>query len=203
MTSASGSRPNLAWSASHPATAPGTVTVWIPSTGISEKPRALNPPDVSPVAAQPPAFKPWIAPFDSAIITNRSPPMPFISGSTTPMTALAAMAASTAWPPRSSIWAPAWAASGWLAATMPSRVAILERPARIFILRKYYTLGAMPGRHFLQIPGPTNVPDRVLRAIAQPTIDNRGPDFSKLVKSTLDSLRKIFQTAGQVVVYPA
>jgi len=61
----------------------------------------------------------------------------------------------------------------------------------------------MPGRHFLQIPGPTNVPDRVLRAIAQPTIDHRGPEFSKLVKSTLDSLRKIFQTNGQIVVYPS
>jgi alanine-glyoxylate transaminase/serine-glyoxylate transaminase/serine-pyruvate transaminase len=61
----------------------------------------------------------------------------------------------------------------------------------------------MPGRHFLQIPGPTNVPDRVLRAIAQPTIDHRGPEFSKLVKSSLDSLKKVFQTAGPVVIYPS
>jgi alanine-glyoxylate transaminase / serine-glyoxylate transaminase / serine-pyruvate transaminase len=61
----------------------------------------------------------------------------------------------------------------------------------------------MPGRHFLQIPGPTNVPDRVLRAIAQPTVDHRGPEFSKLVKSTLESLKKVFQTAGPVVVYPS
>jgi alanine-glyoxylate transaminase / serine-glyoxylate transaminase / serine-pyruvate transaminase len=59
------------------------------------------------------------------------------------------------------------------------------------------------GRHFLQIPGPTNVPDRVLRAIAQPTIDHRGPEFAEL---TLDLLRRIgpvFGTAGPVVIYPS
>jgi len=61
----------------------------------------------------------------------------------------------------------------------------------------------MPGRHFLQIPGPTNVPDRVLRAIAQPTIDHRGPAFSKLVKATAETLKSIFQTAGPVVIYPS
>jgi alanine-glyoxylate transaminase/serine-glyoxylate transaminase/serine-pyruvate transaminase len=60
-----------------------------------------------------------------------------------------------------------------------------------------------PGRHFLQIPGPTNVPDRVLRAIAQPTIDHRGPAFAALAREVLDGLRFVFQTAGPVVVYPA
>src|SRR5262245_4000562 len=60
-----------------------------------------------------------------------------------------------------------------------------------------------PGRHFLQIPGPTNVPDRVLRAIAQPTIDHRGPAFAALAREVLDGLRFVFQTAGPVVVSPA
>ena len=61
----------------------------------------------------------------------------------------------------------------------------------------------MPGRHFLQIPGPTNVPDRVLRAIAQPTVDHRGAAFAAIVRDALDSLRQVFQTAGAVVVYPS
>ncbi len=58
------------------------------------------------------------------------------------------------------------------------------------------------GRHFLQIPGPTNVPDRVLRAMAQTTIDHRGPEFAKLGKEVLEGLRPIFKTSGPVVVYP-
>jgi alanine-glyoxylate transaminase/serine-glyoxylate transaminase/serine-pyruvate transaminase len=60
-----------------------------------------------------------------------------------------------------------------------------------------------PGRHFLQIPGPTNVPDRVLRAIDAPTIDHRGPDFAQLGLEVLDGLREVFRTSGPVVVYPA
>src|SRR6188474_2467956 len=59
------------------------------------------------------------------------------------------------------------------------------------------------GRHFLQIPGPTNVPDRVLRAIAQPTIDHRGPAFARMAREALDGLRHICQTSGAVVVYPS
>jgi alanine-glyoxylate transaminase/serine-glyoxylate transaminase/serine-pyruvate transaminase len=59
------------------------------------------------------------------------------------------------------------------------------------------------GRHFLQIPGPTNVPDRVLRAIDNPTMDHRGPDFGKLGHEILESLRGVFKTAGPVIVYPA
>ena len=59
------------------------------------------------------------------------------------------------------------------------------------------------GRHFLQIPGPTNVPDRVLRAIDSPTIDHRGPDFGRLGLEILGNLRAIFQTKGPVVIYPA
>jgi alanine-glyoxylate transaminase/serine-glyoxylate transaminase/serine-pyruvate transaminase len=59
------------------------------------------------------------------------------------------------------------------------------------------------GRHFLQIPGPTNVPDRVLRAIDHPTIDHRGPEFQQLGLRVLSGIRKIFQTKQPVVIYPA
>ena len=61
----------------------------------------------------------------------------------------------------------------------------------------------MAGRHFLQIPGPTNVPDRVLRAIDQPTIDHRGPEFADLGKRCLAGMKRIFRTSGEVVIYPA
>ena len=59
------------------------------------------------------------------------------------------------------------------------------------------------GRHFLQIPGPTNVPDRVLRAIDRPTIDHRGPAFQVLTREVLDGLRQVFQTDSPVVVFPS
>jgi len=58
------------------------------------------------------------------------------------------------------------------------------------------------GRHFLQIPGPTNVPDRVLRAIDQPVIDHRSAEFAKLGSEVLDGMRSIFQTTGHVIIYP-
>ena len=60
-----------------------------------------------------------------------------------------------------------------------------------------------PGRHFLQIPGPTNVPDRVLRAIDRATIDHRGPEFGRLGREVLDGLKQIFRTEGPIVIYPA
>jgi alanine-glyoxylate transaminase/serine-glyoxylate transaminase/serine-pyruvate transaminase len=59
------------------------------------------------------------------------------------------------------------------------------------------------GRHFLQIPGPTNVPDRVLRAISMPTIDHRGPEFAAMVTDLLPRLRAIFDSSGPVVIYPS
>jgi alanine-glyoxylate transaminase/serine-glyoxylate transaminase/serine-pyruvate transaminase len=59
------------------------------------------------------------------------------------------------------------------------------------------------GRHFLQIPGPTNVPDRVLRAIDRPTIDHRGSAFSKLAREVLAGLQRVFRTKQPVVVFPA
>jgi len=58
------------------------------------------------------------------------------------------------------------------------------------------------GRHFLQIPGPTNVPDTVLRAIDQQTIDHRGPEFQRLGLKVLADIRKVFQTQHPVVIYP-
>ena len=59
------------------------------------------------------------------------------------------------------------------------------------------------GRHFLQIPGPTNVPDRVLRAMDNPTMDHRGPEFGRFGKALLEKVRAVFKTAGNVVIYPA
>ena len=59
------------------------------------------------------------------------------------------------------------------------------------------------GRHFLQIPGPTNVPDRVLRAIDRPTIDHRGPEFAQLGKEVLAGMKQVFKTKGHVVIFPA
>jgi len=60
-----------------------------------------------------------------------------------------------------------------------------------------------PGRHFLHIPGPTNVPDRVLRAMDRPVIDHRGPDFAQLTLRLLPRLQNLFKCSGPVVIYPA
>ena len=59
------------------------------------------------------------------------------------------------------------------------------------------------GRHFLQIPGPTNVPERILRAIDQATIDHRGPEFAKMTLDSLERLKAVFKCSGPVVIYPA
>jgi alanine-glyoxylate transaminase/serine-glyoxylate transaminase/serine-pyruvate transaminase len=59
------------------------------------------------------------------------------------------------------------------------------------------------GRHFLQIPGPTNVPDRVLRAMDRPVIDHRGPEFARLGAEALEGMKSIFKTRGPVVIYPS
>ena len=59
------------------------------------------------------------------------------------------------------------------------------------------------GRHFLQIPGPTNVPERVLRAMSRPTIDHRGPEFARLAREVGEGLKPVFQTTGPVVIYPS
>jgi alanine-glyoxylate transaminase/serine-glyoxylate transaminase/serine-pyruvate transaminase len=59
------------------------------------------------------------------------------------------------------------------------------------------------GRHFLQIPGPTNVPDRVLRAMDRPVIDHRGPEFAQLGAEVLEGVKSIFKTKNHVVIYPS
>ena len=59
------------------------------------------------------------------------------------------------------------------------------------------------GRHFLQIPGPTNVPDRVLRAMDLPTMDHRGPEFGLLGLEVLNGLKTVFQSKQPVVIFPA
>src|ERR1700748_2435505 len=61
----------------------------------------------------------------------------------------------------------------------------------------------LPGRHFLPIPGPTPVPDRVLRAIDMPLIDQRGPDFAKMTKRVLEGIKTIFKTTQPVIIYTA
>src|SRR5690242_10055005 len=59
-----------------------------------------------------------------------------------------------------------------------------------------------PGRHFLQLPGPTNVPERVLAAIANPTFDHRGPDAIALTNDCVDGMKAVFKTSGEVAIYP-
>ena len=59
------------------------------------------------------------------------------------------------------------------------------------------------GRHFLQIPGPTNVPERVLRAIDSATVDHRGPEFQEMSKEVLANLKQVFRTKAPVVIFPA
>lgn len=58
------------------------------------------------------------------------------------------------------------------------------------------------GRHFLQIPGPSNIPDRVLHAIGHPTMDHRGPGFQKISEEVLKGLRRMFKTSGPVIMFP-
>ncbi len=67
----------------------------------------------------------------------------------------------------------------------------------------YFQTKPAAGRHFLQIPGPTNVPDRVLRAMDNPTMDHRGPDFGVFGARVLGRVKQVFQTSGHVVIYPA
>ena len=64
-------------------------------------------------------------------------------------------------------------------------------------------MASKSGRHFLQIPGPTNVPDRILRVLARPTIDHRGPEFARLAREVIEGLQQVFKTSGAVVIYPS
>jgi alanine-glyoxylate transaminase/serine-glyoxylate transaminase/serine-pyruvate transaminase len=67
----------------------------------------------------------------------------------------------------------------------------------------YFQSKPNSGRHFLQIPGPSNVPDRILRAMDHPTMDHRGPDFGKFGAQVLEKVRSIFKTQSHVVIFPA
>jgi alanine-glyoxylate transaminase/serine-glyoxylate transaminase/serine-pyruvate transaminase len=58
------------------------------------------------------------------------------------------------------------------------------------------------GRHFLQVPGPSNCPDRILRAMDRPVIDHRGPEFARLAQEIQEGIRPIFQTTGPVIIFP-
>jgi len=64
-------------------------------------------------------------------------------------------------------------------------------------------MASRSGRHLLQIPGPTNVPERILRAMSRPTIDHRGPEFSRLAREALEGLQRVFRTSGPMVIYPS
>jgi len=64
-------------------------------------------------------------------------------------------------------------------------------------------MAAKSGRHFLQIPGPSNVPDRILRAIDQPTIDHRGPEFAELAKAAIAGMKRVVRGSGPVVIFPS
>jgi alanine-glyoxylate transaminase / serine-glyoxylate transaminase / serine-pyruvate transaminase len=73
-----------------------------------------------------------------------------------------------------------------------------------FLPMKGLPFAYQAGRHFLQIPGPTNVPDRILRAMDRPTIDHRGPEFSRLGRECLDGMKAIFKmSAGHIFIYPS
>ena len=61
----------------------------------------------------------------------------------------------------------------------------------------------LPGKHFLQLPGPSNVPDRILRAMDYPTIDHRGPEFANLAQNCIEGMQSIFKTKSNVIIYPA
>jgi alanine-glyoxylate transaminase/serine-glyoxylate transaminase/serine-pyruvate transaminase len=67
----------------------------------------------------------------------------------------------------------------------------------------YFQSKPNSGRHFLQIPGPSNVPDRILRAMDHPTMDHRGPDFGQFGAQVLEKVRKVFKTDSHVVIFPA
>jgi alanine-glyoxylate transaminase/serine-glyoxylate transaminase/serine-pyruvate transaminase len=94
-------------------------------------------------------------------------------------------------------------ATSWLTASpitqqnVPESVPLCRRKIR------ETSMSYQPGRHFLQIPGPTNSPLPILAAIAKPTIDHRGPEFRELGREVLTGIRTIFKTEGPVVIYPA
>ena len=79
----------------------------------------------------------------------------------------------------------------------------MQKCVTSFLCTTGFSMTYQPGRHFLQIPGPTNTPLPVLAAIAKPTIDHRGPEFGKLGREVLAGIRTIFKTTNPVIIYPA
>src|SRR6202051_1587756 len=89
---------------------------------------------------------------------------------------------------------------------MPARPPPIQRFGIHLLPRKRLmtkNASRMAGRHFLQIPGPTQIPDRVLRAMDTPIIDHRGPEFASLAKRSLEGIKTIFKTANPVIIYTA
>src|ERR1700750_2349251 len=76
-------------------------------------------------------------------------------------------------------------------------------PKRLRLPRGMPAMTAHQGRHFLQIPGPSPVPDRVLRAMDMPVIDHRSAEFGELGRKVLEGAQKVFQTSGSVVIFPS
>ena len=91
----------------------------------------------------------------------------------------------------------------WSRHVLQKKIGCEPQACRVCARGNIITLMSRTGRHFLQIPGPTNIPDRVLRVIGQPIIDHRGAEFAKLAKEVLEGLSSIFQTNSSVVMYPS
>src|SRR5271154_3248823 len=90
----------------------------------------------------------------------------------------------------------------------PACWSLLWSEPRFRVFLRLFVQGRPPmtlhtGRHFLQIPGPSHVPDRVLRAMDQPTMDHRGPEFQVLGKEVLEGCKTVFKTKGPVIIYPS
>src|SRR3981189_3877342 len=83
------------------------------------------------------------------------------------------------------------------------QIVIFERLAKPRRYREGRPMTVHSGRHFLQIPGPTNVPARVLRAMDMPTMDHRGPEFAEIGYAVLAAMQRVFRTRQPVIIYPS
>src|SRR5436305_1733860 len=100
--------------------------------------------------------------------------------------------------------APRFSSGLWYTrATTTTRKSVIRTPQPKNAPWEGQTMTVHTGRHFLQIPGPTNVPDRVLRAMDMPTLDHRGPEFAELCHHVLAGSQRIFRTAQPVIIYPS
>ena len=83
------------------------------------------------------------------------------------------------------------------------RIVICERLTKTKARPGKTLMTVHTGRHFLQIPGPTNVPDRVLRAMDMPTMDHRGAEFAEIGFAVLSAMQRVFRTKQPVIIYPS